>query len=304
MIAKTSFLQILEIERFAIHDGPGIRTVVFLAGCPLRCPWCANPESWTLERKLMYAESKCIGCGACAAACPQGAVRFASGGKPVFDRNLCQGNVRCVSVCPENALKISGQSLSVEDILGVVLRDRRYYQNSGGGLTVSGGEPFFQFQGFYELLRQAKAAGLHIAVETTAQATKEDFQKAEPLIDVFLLDFKHPDAHQLRQVVKAKPETIFANMEWLGETAPHKVVLRVPVIPGFNHDRQVMGTLFEKARGFGFQRVHLLPYHTLGVDKYQQLGMEYPWPAQGMLGEKDLLPWREFGNEMGLCVSV
>lgn len=302
MIVKTQILQILEIERFAIHDGPGIRTVVFLSGCPLRCPWCANPESWTPEKKLMHTASKCVGCGSCAKACPKGAVSMAPGGKPVFDRSKCAATGCCVEACPTGALRMSGQAMSVDEVLSVVLRDAAYYRNSGGGLTVSGGEPFQQFEGLMALLSGAREAGLHTAVETTAQTAPERFQKAEPLVDLFLLDFKHPDPAALQSVTKARPDVIFANMAWLSKAAPKKVILRVPVIPGFNHSRPVMEALFQKAREFGFTTVHLLPYHTLGMDKYSQLGMEYPWPHQSMLSGQDLEPWRRLGTDMGLTV--
>lgn len=302
MTVDAPMLQVMEIERFAIHDGPGIRTVVFLSGCPLRCPWCANPESWTPEPKLLYAKSKCVGCGACAAACPE-AVTFTPGQKPVFDRSAHVDWGGCVAACPTGALRLSGTSMTVDEVLRVVLRDAGYYQNSGGGLTVSGGEPFTQFEGILALLQAAKAAGLHTAVETTGQAPTAQFRQAEPYIDLFLMDFKHPDASTLAEVTRARAEMIFANMEWLAKTAPEKVVLRVPVIPGFNHDRQVMRALFEKSRAWGFQTIHLLPYHTLGMDKYAQLGLSYPWPHTGMLGEGDLQPWRELGRAMGLFIQ-
>ena len=301
MIVNTPALHILEIERFAIHDGPGIRTVVFLLGCPLRCPWCANPESWTQEKKRMYTETKCIRCGACASACPNGAIRWTLGELPVFTE--CAVSARCAEACPTGALRISGQTLTVDEVMQVVLRDQAYYRNSGGGLTVSGGEPFVQFDGLMSLLQCAKGAGLHTAIETTGQTSAQTFRQAEPLIDLFLLDFKHPDADVLAQVTGAKPEMIFENMAWLGKTAPDKALLRVPVIPGFNHDEQVMTALYTKARDMGFSKLHLLPYHTLGMDKYKQLGMESRWDEPHMLADKDLEPWRQLGRGMGLDVQ-
>ena len=304
MTANTPFLQVMEIERFAIHDGPGIRTVVFLQGCPLHCPWCANPESQATESPLMYSEKKCVGCGACADVAEEGAVHFISGQKPRFSREQGFDFSACISVCPAGALRLSGQKMTAEQVLQVVLRDWRYYRNSGGGLTLSGGEPFGQFEGFLALLEQAKAAELHIAVETTAQTPLSSLQRAEPYIDLFLLDLKHADASALETVTGANASLIFANMEWLAKTVPQKIVLRIPVIPGFNHNERDMRALFESARQLKLQTVHLLPYHTLGTEKYNQLGLAYAWPYPQMLQSEALAPWQEMGNALGLTVHI
>ena len=237
-------IKVFNIERFAIHDGPGIRTVVFLQGCPLRCPWCSNPESRQAE---------------------------------------------------------GGESKSVEEVLDEVMRDADYYAESGGGLTVSGGEVFYQAEGLLELLSEAKRRGLHTAVETTGMARKEDFEAALPLVDLLLYDWKSGDAGRLHEVTGGSRELIEANLRLAD---PAKVVLRMPCIPGFNLYREHFEEAFEMACELGIKHVDLLPYHTLGRAKYEKIGMDYPYARYKALDRHELEEYKASGEEKQLIINI
>ena len=308
-------IRIMELERFAIHDGPGIRTVVFLQGCPLRCPWCANPESWELRNRLLYTEDRCIRCGACAAACPSGAARMGdtAGPGPRFDRRSCTACGNCVRTCPTEALRIAGRTMNAGAIMEVILRDRDYYEASGGGVTFSGGEPFFRFPALKTLLERCREEGLDTAVETSGQADPALLAEAAPLVNRFLLDLKTADPRRLREVCGGDG-TVFRNIAWLGShqvsgeespgTAGFRVTGRIPVIPGFNTDEESMAAIFGMAERCGIRQLELLPYHTLGKGKYRELGLEYKGPAEKMMKKEDLLPLAKLGSGMGLEVTV
>ena len=296
-------LNILEIERFALHDGPGIRSVVFLQGCPLHCPWCANPESQRAIHQLMHYRNRCVGCGACALSCPQKAIVMANGA-PVINRARCNACGDCTEACLQNAMIISGKQQSIEDVLAVVLRDRHYYAASGGGLTVSGGEPFAQYAGLTALLRLAKEQGLHTAVETTGQVAESLFLEALPLIDLLLFDIKHPDADELKRVTGGDFPVILKNLSLAAKHRAEDIVLRVPVIPGFNSAPDVISRIYALARSYGIQRVDLLPYHRLGVEKYERLGLDYTFGDEPALSKDSLVPLQQLAEPFGLRVQI
>jgi pyruvate formate lyase activating enzyme len=336
-------IRVLELERFAIHDGPGIRTVVFLQGCPLRCPWCANPESWELRDRLLYTEDHCIRCGACAAVCPSGVASMedaahtgdaavsggsaAAGPGPRFDRRRCTVCGACVGACPRGALRIAGQAMSADAIMKVILRDRDYYDASGGGVTFSGGEPFFQFPALKTLLERCREEELDTAVETSGQTHPILLEETAPLVNRFLLDLKTADPKKLWETCGGG-RAVFRNIAWLGarqasegtpaagpagagrQASPDlpgtsfSVTGRIPVIPGFNADGESMAALFALAKRHNIGHVELLPYHTLGKNKYRELGLAYRGPSGGMMRKEELLPLAELGRGMGLEVTV
>ena len=277
-------INVSNIERFATHDGPGIRTTLFMMGCSLRCPWCANPETWTLQSVLMHDTNKCIECRACQKACKNHAITF----DPFFqwDQTKCKGCQDCVWACLQDALKLNGQWMEVQEILEEVLKDWDYYQASGGGLTLSGGEPFFQFDEVFSLLKNAKKAGLHVAVETTGNVEPKLFEKAIPYVDLFLFDIKHLDPVKLEQVTYANAQRIFSNFETLCLTRSKDVIVRVPVIEGFND--QILSDIIEYSKQHNVQKVHLLPYHSLGKTKWEQLKREYIYGDLEMMKEDTL----------------
>ena len=251
--------------------------MVFLQGCPLRCPWCANPESQFMQKQLMYSRSRCVRCGNCEGLCGKGAITRAEDGSPIFDRTRCNVCGACAEECLQNAIRFAGEERGVAEIIREVLRDRVYYEQSGGGLTVSGGEPFAQFDGLLSLIQTAKRNGLHTAVETCGQAPHEQFRETIYWIDEVLFDLKHVDAKQLQPVCDADFTVIRKNLEWLARTYPESLTLRVPLIPGFNCDEITLCAMLEYVAGLGVKNIDILPYHNLGVDKYRQLDLPYTY---------------------------
>lgn len=303
IVGKQRKLSLIEIERFAIHDGPGIRSAVFLQGCPLHCPWCANPESQTIGRKLLYYEKKCIRCGKCVSLCPQKAMELREGALYVH-REHCDCCEVCKKECIQNAIDFSGIQMPIEQIAEVVVRDHDYYEESGGGVTVSGGECFFQFDGFLELLQRFQREKLHVAVETCGQTSLDNIRKAEPYIDLFLFDVKHTDEEIFRRVTGGKLKEILKNLRYLAKKCPDKVVVRVPVIPGFNKKHHAMETLFLLVKELGLERTDLLPYHTFGISKYEQLGIPYKMKARESMEDQALEVYRQMGKRMGLNITI
>jgi pyruvate formate lyase activating enzyme len=296
-------VNIMEVERFAIHDGPGIRSVVFMQGCPLSCEWCSNPESQCIKTQLMYYMNKCVGCGKCIAVCPTDCISF-SNGFPSFDRNRCSLCKKCEDACPQHAIKFVGEKVSTSDIIKVLLRDKNYYLNSGGGVTFSGGEPFVQYKALMQLLTLCKDNGLHTAVETTGMVPLDEIKKALPLIDLFLFDLKHLNKRKLKEKTGAEIDIVLKSLEFIAASNPEKIIIRVPVIPNFNFDKESLFPIFSLAMSLHLPTIHLLPYHTLGRDKYEQLGLPCLYPSKDMLSKKDLEPFKMIGEQMGLSVLI
>lgn len=296
-------VSVMELERFAIHDGPGIRTLVFLQGCPLRCRWCANPESQVPGIHLMYDRNRCAGCGQCAGDCPVSAITFEND-SPRFDREACIRCRQCAKNCRQNAIRFSGRSMTVDEIVEEVLKDKDYYDNSGGGITCSGGEPFAQFTVLLQLLKRCREHGLHTAVETCGQTSLEKIKEAEPLVDLFLYDLKHVEPEKFKEYTGGDIRQILQNLEYLAGVKGDKVILRVPVIPGFNHESGILCGIFSKACEYGIKTVHLLPYHTLGIGKYEQLGRNYTLPWKTLMAKEELNQYKAMGEEAGLIVKI
>ena len=294
-------LIVTEIERSAIHDGPGLRTVVFLQGCPLHCCWCCNPETQSVRPVLLHDKKKCVGCGACAAVCPHKAIRMQEG-KTKVDRTSCQGCGNCVPVCQMAANAMSGKEMDFTDILNIVDRDRAYYDATGGGLTLSGGEPLMQ-AAVVGLLKLAKESGLSTWVETTAFVPWEVLEKAAEYVDGFYVDYKHADADALRRATGAELSVIESNLRRLAELNVN-VTLRTPVIPGFNDDRETLKACFAFAGGLGLERYVLLPYHSLGRGKYEKLGLDYPMAGVPNMLLSELADAAILGESMGLHVRI
>lgn len=296
-----SELDIFEIERFAIHDGPGIRTTVFFQGCPLRCEWCANPESQSVGRHIMQFSKLCGGCGECAENCPQNAVSIADG-KALIDRERCVSCGKCAAECPNSAIKVSGRRISCGKLFDTVMRDADYYRESGGGVTLSGGEALLHINRLVPFLEKCKENGIHIAAETCGYVPLSNMELALGYVSLFLFDVKTLDGRKFRQFTGGSIDVVLSCFELLCENAPERVIARVPVIPDFN-DNEVEEIL-SFAAGRGVKTVHLLPYHTLGMAKYEQLGRKYPYHVKESLDPETLSVYNEIGSRIGITVKI
>jgi pyruvate formate lyase activating enzyme len=263
---------VFDIKRFAVHDGPGIRTTVFLKGCPLRCDWCHNPESQLSKPVVAQFRRNCIGCRKCIEACPQHAITAGDEGI-VLNRALCQSCGACADACVAEALVLRGEEMTVEQVLTEVEKDRPFYENSGGGMTLSGGEPLFQPDFALALLRAAKAAGLHTCLDTSGHAFWPVIEGMLPYVDVLLYDIKGVDPRRHQQRTGRSNRQILENLRHL--TADGVCVnVRVPVVKDYNDDEQDMRELAGYLLSLDHvPAVELLPYHRLGEGKYESLGI-------------------------------
>jgi pyruvate formate lyase activating enzyme len=265
---------VFDIRRFSIHDGPGIRTAVFLKGCPLRCWWCHNPEGLSAAPEVVWRAERCTRCGTCIATCPEDALSW-DGDAPRLDQSRCTLCGGCADVCYAEAREVLGRAMTADEVLAAVERDRVFYEESGGGVTVSGGEPLAQPEFLAELLCGCRARGLHAAVDTCGHAPWETLDRIRPLTDLFLYDLKLLDDERHRRYTGVSNALGLENLRALA-AAGHDILLRVPLIPGVNDDaesvRQIGAFVTGLARPLPLE---ILPYHALGAAKYARLGREY-----------------------------
>ena len=266
---------IFNIQKFCINDGPGIRTTVFVKGCPLNCLWCHNPESKSARPELLFDPGKCIACGQCAALCEAGCHQF-DHGVHLYDRERCAHCGKCAASCYTGALEAAGYEISVEDALAEVLKDVIFYQTSGGGLTISGGEPMAQFAFTHGLLSAAKAQGLHTCMETCGFAPRERYEAIAPLVDLFLFDYKLTDSRLHQRYTGVPNEPILENLRMLDQMG-RETILRCPIIPTVNDTPDHLRGIAETANSLtNLREIHLEPYHPLGAGKAERLGKDYP----------------------------
>jgi len=266
---------LFDIQRFCIHDGPGIRTTVFLKGCPLRCPWCHNPESWLMSPQVLFYEARCIGCGTCKRVCPvEGAIVPGPGER--INRALCTGCGLCAEACPAEALVLCGKQMSVAQVMAEVQKDRPFYESSGGGMTVSGGEPLMQPEFTVSLLAAGKAAGLHCALDTCGHGEPAALEEAAASCDLVLYDLKLLDPQEHAKVIGVDNALILQNLRLVCESGV-PVVIRVPVIPGFTDSAEHVRAAAALAASLPHvEGVELMRYNPLGEPKWRRLGMKYP----------------------------
>lgn len=256
---------IFNIQKFSLHDGPGIRTTVFLKGCPLRCQWCHNMESQRFERELEFKGDACTGCAACTDACPEEAIAL-NDGRAATDMASCTFCGSCITSCPQNGRNICGREISLSDLMTEILKDRVFYRQSGGGVTFSGGEAMSQIDFLDAAVKACKAESLHVAIDTCGQAPWSSFERILKETDLFLYDLKLLDPERHLQLTGVTNQTILDNLQRLSD-AGKLIDIRIPVLPGITDDDRNIGATIAVLRTISFGTLHLLPYHQYGEGK-------------------------------------
>ena len=280
---------ISNIQRFSTEDGPGIRTTIFMKGCPLSCPWCHNPEGLKKEPELMLLPWRCIRCGECIKICPTSAI-MPTEGKLVTDREKCAVCGKCADVCPADARRIIGRYWTPEELLAEIEKDRVFYEKSDGGVTVSGGEGTFQPEFLIEFLKLCKAKGIHTALDTSGYVKWQILKEILHFVDLVLLDLKMMDPKRHRKILKGSFNLVLENAKKITELGK-RTIIRVPIVPNYTADEKNIQQIAQFIKGLNVvERVELLPFHRMAESKYHQLGRSYPMdnvqPPDTILMEK------------------
>ena len=295
--------QVLDVDRFASHDGPGIRTVVFLKGCPLSCRWCHSPESQAARPQVLYQVERCTACGLCLDECPEDALSAGPDERAAIDRSRCTACGRCVEVCYPGALRLAGRSTSVAELASSIARDLPYFRSSGGGMTLSGGEPTQQPEFSYELLRACRAQGVATALETCGCAPWATLAAVASVADLVLYDIKHMDAEVHARFTGASNDVILANLERLAAFHP-AVQVRVPCITGVNDDEPHMARIAGFVAGLGIRELTLLPFNAAAGAKYRWIGRRYPLEGVAAQSGETMDRLAGVGRASGLEIRV
>ncbi|MBN1689505.1 MAG: glycyl-radical enzyme activating protein [Dehalococcoidia bacterium] len=277
---------VFDIQYYSLYDGPGIRSTIFLKGCPLRCLWCHNPESQSGKAEMSYYAERCARCGTCVKSCPQKALTMTDKGVR-RDRKKCIVCGKCAVVCPNDVIQKIGLEYEPEEITPLVSRDKDFYDTSRGGVTVSGGEPTVQVEFLFDLLRKLKAFGIHTAVETCGYFKKDILAGLEGLSDLILFDLKHNDSEKHQQFTGVGNERILENFCYFVERiGSERIIPRIPVIPGFNADAGSISRILSFLKSSGYKGpVHLMPYNKMAKTKYEKIGRGSEYCDMGELTE-------------------
>lgn len=297
--------RVFNIERCATEDGPGIRTVVFLKGCKLRCKWCANPESQSFQKEILFNAVKCIGCGKCQKACPQRAIKYIEGFGMVTDSSKCTLCGLCVEECYADARVLQGEDYTVYELMKILERDESYYQTSGGGITFSGGEPLMYASFIKACAKEIHARGWSVLVETCGEVPLKNIQEAAADIDIIYCDYKHFASEVHRELTGVDNRQIMDNILWLNQNFEGELHLRYPYIPGCNDSSEAIKKFLEFAEQLDkVKEVVFLPYHRLGLPKYQGLGRVYEMGDMKSLKVQDLYFLKKYEQKYNLKISI
>ncbi len=264
---------IFNIQKFSVHDGPGIRTTVFFKGCPLKCLWCHNPESQNTQKEILHDINKCVLCGKCVEVCPQNAVRIENN-VVLTDNNKCNHCGECVIYCIPGARQIAGKEYTVDEVLKEVIKDKVFYEHSNGGVTVSGGEPLIQIDFVEELLKKLKENNIHTAVDTCGDVNFENLKRVAPYTDVFLYDLKVMDDEKHKEFVGISNKLILENLKKLS-LIHNNINLRMIIVEGVNADEKHIKEVLKFIENLNIKKINLLPYHDIAKHKYKKLNMIY-----------------------------
>ncbi|MHC1749688.1 MAG: choline TMA-lyase-activating enzyme [Cellulosilyticaceae bacterium] len=304
--------KIFNIQKFSIYDGMGIRTLVFLKGCPLRCKWCSNPEGLSAKYQIMYLADKCVSCGKCQEVCPTGIHKMSTNqdGQLVHtvDRTIdCINCGKCEAVCHQEAVRVVGKEVTVREVLDVIVQDKDFYWSSGGGVTIGGGEMTMQGEFAAEILKQCKKQAIHTAVETCGHTNWSTYELLAPYTDLFLYDIKHIDTDLHKQLVGVNNDKILSNLENLFKIGAN-VVVRMPLIKGYNDSIEALVGAMEFIKrvsaGHNLKGIEILPYHKLGITKYTQLDMQYGIENDPGYTPEELEKLNKFISQFDLPIKV
>jgi pyruvate formate lyase activating enzyme len=296
---------VFNIQRFSIHDGPGIRTTVFLKGCPLRCGWCSNPEALNPYPEIITRDVKCIGAGKCVEACPEQAITVVENTR-IIHWDKCNDCMKCAEVCPSGAIEAVGRTMTVAEVMDTVERDTGYYRRSGGGMTLSGGESLMQWQFALKLLQEAKKSGLHTALDTTGHTDWEILDEVLNFTDLVLYDVKHPDSARHQEATGVPNERILDNLRKTVAKAGPRVWVRHPVIPRFSDSEEELEELCKLVLTLKppVEKISLLPCHKFGESKYAAMGKEYPWKEIPTISDEQMEEFKKLVESHGIEVDV
>lgn len=293
---------VFDIQKFCIHDGPGIRTNIFFKGCTLKCSWCANPESQSFEPELFVNKVKCIGCGNCVEACLNGTISEKDG-QLIFDRTECVNCGKCVEVCHSDARKLYGEEYTIEEMITEADKDRPFYETSGGGVTFSGGEPALWPDHVREIAKHFSEEGISTAIETCGYAPWENYEKFIDYIDLVMFDVKIWDPEKHKEYCGASNELVFENLKKISKN--NNTVIRMPIVPGINDSEEEIRSIAEYIKSLDtIETIHILAYHNMATGKYDGLGKTYALPDVEPPTDEHMQSIKTVIEEYGFIVKI
>ncbi len=297
---------IFDIQDLSVQDGPGIRTTVFMKGCPLECRWCSNPEGQKLHPELMHISGLCNRTYKCVSVCPYGAVQKTDGSYPQFDRDKCKDceSRECTDACPSRALKFVGRNISVEDLIKRIKPNLSFYKNSLGGVTFSGGEPFLQTDFIKEFINRTSSFGLSVGVETCGMYDGDEVSEIADKIEFFYFDIKCMDGNLHKEVTGSSNEKILENLKSLAENYSKNVIVSIPIIPGMNDTEINIKSIADFSRENGIRYIRLIAYHSLGESKYYYLGREYLMDKNLAVSQNHLNNLKSIVESLGIYCNI